>query len=244
MHTLRSMGNVVCDLYVHHSTFLATICQQWKVCSHPASSVSCLPGHLVNRRTQIWGYSRTVSWGWRGHEGPACPPVHYQSPLWPQSHTNPHHIWPHTDDAPNVHAVMSWCGAGEVKTTHAEFRCQDVRAPLWRFESPQLIYESHIFHLTRDVVRCGHFALGKKGWPVTRILYTACAFPRGPTFDWHALTGLESPPGHRRCRVSKARWRKVAGNVQLGPLYLFKVYWLFRLSKPSNLFASPVDLSA
>jgi hypothetical protein len=44
-------------------------------------------------------------------------------------HTIEHHICPHTNDAPNIDAVMSWCGARVVKTTYVEFRRQNVCTP-------------------------------------------------------------------------------------------------------------------
>ena len=83
----------------------------------------------------------------RGHAELAQDLIHGQITInfTRKRHTIEHHIWPHTDDAPNIDAVMSWCGARAVKTTHVEFRRQNVCTAAGRIERPQLLHESHMF---------------------------------------------------------------------------------------------------
>jgi hypothetical protein len=66
-------------------------------------------------------------------------------------HTIEHHICPHTNDAPNIDAVMSWCGARAVKTTYVEFRRQNVCTPAGRIERPQLIIPGFTMKVTTSV---------------------------------------------------------------------------------------------
>ena len=144
---VTSMGRVKSDLWWHHVTFLEPMGLQGRARSHHLLSllsatalglfVDPVLGMLPNGMVGVTGSRRMGA-------GPDSRSDHYIN-FTRKQHTIEHHIWPHTDDAPNIDAVMSWCGARAVKTTHVEFRRQNVCTAAGRIERPQLLHESHMF---------------------------------------------------------------------------------------------------